>query len=98
MIGKGDTGTGIVSDYFSKNVGAYDSFTDYTDPSFIVTEKSYEWNWTVGDVINAFCKAGLQIEYFREYPKFFYYGYPGEVSTDRTEQYPCTFSMKARLK
>ena len=98
MIKKTEHGLEIGDDYFSKKQGEYETFSDYTDQSLIITKKTYEWDWTIGDIINSFCKIGMKIEFFREYPQFFYYGYPGEVEVDKKEKYPCTFSMKIMNK
>ena len=49
----------------------------------------------MGQIITAFCKTGMRIEFLHEYPQFFYSGYTGyDVEKDRPELYPCTFSLK----
>jgi SAM-dependent methyltransferase len=89
----GDT---IQGDYFRKQVWRYDHMGDYTDPELKVPHASYEWQWTMGEVVTAFCEAGMRIEFLHEYPQYFYSGYtPHDVEDDKPELYPCTFSLKA---
>jgi len=89
----------VVGDYFRKQVWEYENMGDYTDPDLLIPEKSYEWDWTLGDVITAFCDAGLRIEFLHEYPQYFYSGYtPYDVEDNKVELYPCTFSLKASLR
>lgn len=88
----------IVGDYFRKLVWQYDNLGDYTDPEVLIPEKSYEWDWTLGEVITAFCDAGMRIDFLHEYPQYFYSGYtPYDVEDNKVELYPCTFSLKATL-
>jgi len=95
---EGEMGTGnrIQGDYFRKDVWRFDHMGDYTDPELNIPGESYEWNWTMGELITAFCEAGMRIVFLHEFPQYFYSGYsPGDVENDRVELYPCTFSLKA---
>ena len=86
----------IQGDYFRREVFQYDEMGDYTDPELLVPVKSYEWHWTMGDIITALCDAGMRIVFLHEFPQYFYNGYtPYDVENDRVELYPCTFSLKA---
>lgn len=86
----------IVGDYFRKEPWRYDHMGDYTDPELRVPGDSYEWHWKMGDIIKAFCEAGMRIAFLHEFPQYFYNGYtPYDVANDRMERYPCTFSLKA---
>ena len=86
----------IVGNYFRKEVWKYNCLGDYTDPEFMAEMPSYEWDWTLGEVITALCQAGLQIEFLHEFPQYFYSGYtPYDVEDNKVELYPCTFSLKA---
>ena len=86
----------IVGDYFRKQVWQYEGLGDYTDPNFMAPSPSYEWDWTLGDVVTALCDAGLRIDFLHEFPQYFYNGYtPYDVEEDKIELYPCTFSLKA---
>jgi SAM-dependent methyltransferase len=85
----------IQGDYFRKEAFQYEEMGDYTDPELLVPVKSYEWHWTMGDIITALCEAGLRIVFLHEFPQYFYNGYtPYDVANDRVELYPCTFSLK----
>lgn len=86
----------IQGNYFRKEVWQYDHMGDYTDPELKIPGNSYEWNWTMGELITAFCEVGMRIVFLHEYPQYFYSGYtPYDVQNGRVELYPCTFSLKA---
>jgi len=81
-----------------------DDFPDYADENYIPKNKTYEWMWSISDIINALIKAGLEITSFNEYDKLFYSGLAG-MKRDKDgwyylEQYknmiPYTFTLKAR--
>jgi SAM-dependent methyltransferase len=93
----GDTSTDTIQgNYFRKEVWRYDHMGDYTDPDLKVPVPSYEWNWTMGEVITAFCQVGMRIVFLHEFPQYFYSGYtPYDAQYERVELYPCTFSLKA---
>ena len=94
--GETETGDRLQGDYFRKEVWRFDEMGDYTDPELTTRTESYEWQWTMGEVVTAFCEAGLRIVFLHEYPNYFYNGYtPYDVENDRVELYPCTFSLKA---
>jgi SAM-dependent methyltransferase len=94
---KGESGGNTIKgDYFRKQVWQYDHMGDYTDPELKIATASYEWHWTMGEIVTAFCEAGMRIEFLHEYPQYFYNGYtPHDVENDQVELYPCTFSLKA---
>lgn len=86
----------IQGDYFRKEVWHFDHMGDYTDPDLKIPGDAYEWHWTMGDIVTAFCQAGMRIEFLHEYPQYFYGGYtPYDVDDNKVELYPCTFSLKA---
>ena len=88
----------VPEDYFRKEVWQFDNMGDYTDPTLSIPVESYEWHWTMGDIITSFCDAGLQIEFLHEFPQYFYSGYTAyDVEDDKVELYPCTFSLKATV-
>ncbi len=88
----------IQGDYFSKEVWAYDHMGDYTDPDLTVPSPSYEWGWTLGEVVTALCEAGMRIQFLHEFPQFFYNGYSAYNENENIELYPCTFSLRASVK
>jgi SAM-dependent methyltransferase len=93
----GNTNSHVIQgNYFHKEVWEYENMGDYTDPDLKIPIPSYEWNWTMGEVITAFCEAGMRIAFLHEFPQYFYNGYtPYDVQNDKIEMYPCTFSLKA---
>jgi SAM-dependent methyltransferase len=94
---KGSVKPGIIQgSYFRKDVREYDHMGDYTDPDLKVPVNSYEWHWKMGELITAFCDAGMRIEFLHEFPRYFYNGYtPCDVDDRKSQMYPCTFSIKA---
>lgn len=91
-----NTVNSIKNDYFRRGVFEYDNFGDYVVKDFMVPMKSYEWAWTMGDVVTAFCQAGMRIAFLHEFPEYLYGGYtPYDVENNKRELYPCTFSLKA---
>lgn len=65
---------------------------DYADSSHHLEHPSYEWTWTISDVINALLGAGLVLEFLNEYDRLFFRLYPSMLSDDgrwyRLPQYP----------
>jgi SAM-dependent methyltransferase len=89
----------IQGDYFRKEVWRYADMGDYTDPSVKIEAPSFEWNWTLGEVVTALCQAGLRLEFLHEFPQYFYSGYtPYDVVDEQVESFPCVFSLKARAE
>lgn len=92
----GEQGTNVIQgDYFHQEAWRYAGMGDYTDPEVMVPAPSYEWNWTLGQIVTAFCDAGLRIEFLHEFPQYFYGGYSAYNEGENVELYPCTFSLKA---
>ncbi len=88
--------SGYQGNYFRKEVWEFENMGDYTDPDLKVPTRSYEWNWTMGEIVTAFCEARFRIEFLHEFPQFFYGGYTDiQIQENKTESYPCTFSLKA---
>ena len=44
-----------------------DDSPDYKDSSYIPQSPSFEWQWTISNIINALLKAGLKLEFFNEF-------------------------------
>lgn len=53
-----------------------DDYPDYSDDTYIPKNPSYEWQWTLSDIINSLIKAGLKIEFLHEFDKEFYKAFP----------------------
>jgi hypothetical protein len=81
-----------------------DNYPDYSDKAYVPKNYTYEWTWSMSDIINALITNGLVIEEMNEYGKLFYNGHPGMVKDKDgwwyLEEYqakiPYTFSIKAR--
>ncbi len=77
---------------------------DYADPGYLVKEPSYEWQWSLSDILNALLDAGLRIEFLREHDRLHYPALPGMIQEGRwwrlpPETHGClplAFSLKAR--
>ncbi|MBN1318161.1 MAG: class I SAM-dependent methyltransferase [Anaerolineales bacterium] len=80
-----------------------DDYPDYADESYTSSSPSYEWDWTVSDILNALIKAGLVIDFLNEYEQLFFKRYPGMAERgDRqywfphyAEKLPLIFTLKA---
>lgn len=77
---------------------------DYMDPNYIPKHPSYEWQWSVSDIINAILKAGLRLEFFNEFDALSDPVYPEMTQredglyslSDMPVPLPILFSLKAR--
>jgi len=49
-----------------------DGTPDYSNVSYITENPSYEWQWSLSDIINSLIKADLRIEFIHEFDKIFY--------------------------
>ncbi len=67
----------------------WDSEVDYADGNYIRENHSYEWSWSMGDIINALVRAGLTLEFLHEYDRLFYQAFPAMVECrDRWYDFP----------
>jgi len=55
---------------------------DYADGNYIPRNPSYEWDWTVSDVVSALLNAGLQLELLNEYERLFHRAFPSMTTDD----------------
>jgi SAM-dependent methyltransferase len=80
-----------------------DDGPDYMDRNYIIQSPSFEWQWSIGDIINAVLGAGLQLEFFNEFSKMHSPVYPEMVKGDdgmfafprMPVELPVIFSLKA---
>ena len=80
-----------------------DDHADYSDSTYIPKNKTYEWTWSLSDVVNALIRHGLRIEFLNEHDRLFHNAFPGMVQTQDgwwiLEKYkgkvPFTFSLGA---
>jgi SAM-dependent methyltransferase len=102
-----DKSGNLTAEYPYFNKGAVECLSDrsYADRTVELTNtKTYQWDHTLSDVINALISAGLQIEVIREYPYCAYEKFPGLMFKDndgwwkfKDKQFlPLLFSLKAR--
>jgi SAM-dependent methyltransferase len=76
---------------------------DYSDETYIVENPSYEWQWSLGDVINSLSEAGLRIEFLHEFDRTFYKALPGMRRDDKgwwflpgyRKKIPLMFTLRA---
>lgn len=90
--------------YFDKGPYVDDSEGSYIDWSAPVKGITYEWSYTISDVINALIEEELKIEYVHEFPFTMYDQFPGFMEKNKKGQYvlknkkiqiPLLFSLKA---
>jgi SAM-dependent methyltransferase len=81
-----------------------DHAPDYSDPTYLKVNPSFEWQWTVSDIINSLISAGLTIEFFNEFDKTFDQALPDMESDDDIwwtlpnlrRKLPLMFTLRAR--
>lgn len=90
--------------YFKKGPYIDNSSGTYTDWDAPVQGKTYEWSYTMADVINSLIKQGLTIDFVHEFPFTMYNQFPGFMEKDKAGHYvlknkkiqiPLLFSLKA---
>lgn len=94
-------------DYFDKGPFLDDANGSYTDWKNKTKGITYEWSYSIEDVITSLIDAGLHIEFFHEFPFTMYDQFPGHmkkntkgqyVLKDKKYQIPLLFSLKAKKK
>lgn len=90
--------------YFQHGPFIDDSSGTYTDWDAEVKGVTYEWSYTMGDVINSLIAEGLKIDFVHEFPYTMYDQFPGFMEQNKQGQYvlkdkkiqiPLLFSLKA---
>jgi SAM-dependent methyltransferase len=90
--------------YFKRGPYIDDSEGTYTNWDEKVKGFTYEWSYTVADVINSLIEQGLKVEFFHEFPFTMYEQFEGLMEKDKEGQYvlknkrikiPLLFSLKA---
>lgn len=77
---------------------------DYADADYIPQHPSYEWQWSLSDIVGALLGAGLQIELFHEYERLFFKLFSGMVEgparwyrlPEHAGKLPLLFTLRAR--
>jgi SAM-dependent methyltransferase len=80
-----------------------DEAPDYSDESYIPKNKTYEWIWSLADILTALIDHGLRIEFFHEFDRLPFKAMPGmSQSPDGLwdldkypKMIPLAFSLKA---
>jgi SAM-dependent methyltransferase len=78
---------------------------DYADNSYHVQNPSYEWQWSLSDILNALLNVGLKIDFLNEYPMLFWKLHPELIQDEKGWWHtpahwppmPLTFTLKATL-
>jgi len=89
--------------YFDKGPYRYRNEADYCDKEYMIQNELFEWQHTLGNIINTLIAAGLRIEFVHEFKECVYprtkdwyekdgWYYP----PDGPPNYPLMFSLKAR--
>lgn len=81
-----------------------DEYPDYADNTYIPKTATYEWQWSLADIVNALIRQGLTIELLNEHDKCFYKALPGMSKTvdgwwileGFEGMIPMAFSLRAR--
>lgn len=81
-----------------------DEHPDYSDSSYMPVNKTYEWIWSLSDVVGALLRHGMRIELLNEHDRAFHRALPGMVETSAgwwdlpgyEGMVPFTFSLRAR--
>ncbi|HVZ67203.1 MAG TPA: methyltransferase domain-containing protein [Patescibacteria group bacterium] len=91
--------------YFDRGPFLDDSDGTYTDWNGTdMKGETYEWSYTMGDIINSLTSAGLKIEFVHEFPYTMYEQFPGLMIKNKKGEYrlknkkievPLLFSLKA---
>lgn len=100
-----DENTNMQYDYFDKGPFLDDADGSYTNWKDTTKGVTYEWSYTVADIINSLIAAGLTIEFFHEFPFTNFDQFPGQMKKNNkgqyilknnTTQFPLLFSLKAK--
>lgn len=81
-----------------------DDYPDYADSTYIPQAPTYEWQWSLSDIVNALIGNGLTLELLNEHDKCFYKALPGMTRTPDgwwilpgfEGMLPMAFSLRAR--
>jgi len=59
-----------------------DDTPDYSDGEYIPKNPTYDWTWSLGEIVTSLIGAGLKIEFLHEYDRLFYKGLPDMVKDE----------------
>jgi SAM-dependent methyltransferase len=83
-----------------------DHAPDYSDPGYRWEDPTFNWQWSIADIINSIIEAGLTLEFFNEYDKTFDRATPDMerakngwwILPGRRTKLPLSFTLRARKK
>jgi 2-polyprenyl-3-methyl-5-hydroxy-6-metoxy-1,4-benzoquinol methylase len=52
-----------------------DEIADYSDPKHVSDHPTFEWIWTMSDIVNSLLKNNLSLAFLNEFHKLFYRGF-----------------------
>ena len=90
--------------YFNEGVEIFEVEGSYASPKSFISETTYEWNHSIGEVITALVNVGLNIDTFNEYPYATDGGFVGYLRRDEDKKWrvpdhkwgvPLTYSISA---
>ncbi len=104
MYEDAEKGLEIKYPYFHQDDPTPFADPDYSDPTYVPSNMTYEWTWSLSDIVNALIRHGLRIELLNEHDSLYYKAFSGMVEVEKgwwvLEQYkgkvPFTFSLRAR--
>ena len=53
-----------------------DDHPDYADSTYVPHNKTYEWTWSLSDIVTALINSGLTIKFLNEHDRLFYKAHP----------------------
>ena len=68
----------ITCSYFHRRQPTHfdDDHPDYADNSYVPRNKTYEWTWSLSDIVTALINSGLTIRFLNEQDRVFYKAHP----------------------
>jgi len=81
-----------------------DDTPDYSNGEYIPKNPTYDWTWSLGEILTSLIEAGLKIEFLHEYDRLFYKGLPDMVKDEEgwwiLPEYkgmlPLTFTLRSK--
>jgi SAM-dependent methyltransferase len=79
-------------------------YPDYDDGDYMVQSPSWEWQWSMGDIVNSLIKSGLRLEFLHEHTTMPWKALPCMVQSgegrwklpEGIDVLPLMFSIRAR--
>lgn len=82
-----DDFTALTYPYQNSGVLAFETNSTYADPDLTLAKNNeYNWNHSLGEIINAMVKSGLKVNYLNEYDYSPYNVFPGMIEVENGYQ------------